>query len=505
MSCQRPLLLMVGWVIVCALTGCNSSASSPAVYVSPTMSTPTSPVRTPTPEQPATNSIMNAGSSGIGDPYYDQLGNGGYDVSHYTISLDVDPSSNMMSGTTIIDAKATQLLDSMNLDLQDLTVDAVQVNSEPAIFSHQDHELKISPYTQLVNGELFSIHVLYHGNPKPIENIASQNLANTVGWFHSTTGAIIVWSEPNGSASWFPVNDHPRDKATYRFEITVPKPWVVAASGILSEVVDNGSQTRYVWEMDQPMASYLASIEIDKYIIETSAGPNGIVIRNYFTPDFPTELKANINQIPAMIAYFSSIFGQYPFGAYGVVISEGDIPPCNLVIGGATELQSLSLFCPKDSVLDESIIAHELAHQWFGSSVSLKNWQDLWLKEGMATYAEWLWQTRNQGVEALNQRATEERSSFSIDNKIGQPPPEDLYSWEQYGGGALTIHALRLKVGDEVFFKIIRTYLERYRYGNASVQDFIDLSEEISGLELSAFFDDWLNGTKVPDFPEPSK
>ena len=504
MNYQRPLLLVVGWVIVFALVGCNNSASNPDVHVSPAISTPTLSKGTSATELSATTSMMNAGSPGIGDPYYDQLGNGGYDVSHYTITLNVDPSSNTISGTTVIEAKATQMLNSMNLDLQDLTVDAVQVNSDTATFSQQDHELVVMPYTPLVNGDLLSIRVLYHGNPQPITNIASPNFFKTAGWFHSTTGAIHVWSEPNGAASWFPVNDHPRDKATYRFEITVPKPWVVAASGMLSEVVDDGTQTRYVWEMDQPMASYLASIDIDKYVIETSTGPNGIVIRNYFTSDFPTEMKVKINKIPAMIEYFNSVFGPYPFGAYGIVIVEGDIPPCNLVIGGATETQTMSLFCPEARALDESIIAHELAHEWFGDSVSLKNWQDLWLKEGMATYAEWLWQTRDQGLKALNQQAINEKSRLMV-NKIGQPPPDDLYSWEQYSGGALTIHALRLRVGDDAFFKILHTYLERYRYGNASAQDFIALSEEISGQELSTFFDAWLLETNPPDFPEPAK
>ena len=169
------------------------------------------------------------GLSGIGDPYYSQLGNGGYDVSHYAIALDVNPASNTIAGTTVIEAKATQSLRSLNLDFQYLTVDSVLVNAESASFSLQDHELTITPRKSLTRGKTFSVSVQYHGNPQEVVIITSPGLFKTVGWFHSTTGAISVWSEPNGAEGWFPVNDHPRDKATYRFEITVPKPWVVEA------------------------------------------------------------------------------------------------------------------------------------------------------------------------------------------------------------------------------------------------------------------------------------
>jgi aminopeptidase N len=137
--------------------------------------------------------------------------------------------------------------------------------------------------------------------------------------------------------------------------------------------------------------------------------------------------------------------------------------------------------------------------------VSLENWQDIWLKEGMATYTEWLWQTRGQDVNALTELANEQRNTYQHDSKIGQPPVDELYDWEVYIGGAQVFHALRLQVGDETFFKILRTYLERYRYGNAGTDEFIAVAEEISGQELSAFFDSWLMQTTLPEMPTPSQ
>jgi aminopeptidase N len=441
------------------------------------------------------------GASGIGDTYFHQLGNSGYDVHQYAIVLEVDPVKNLVHGTTQIKAKAAQSLSSLNLDFHGMTIDDILVNSERATYSRQEDELTVVPRRALVKGTAFSVSVHYHGNPEPETIITSESNFHQVGWFHSAEGAINVMSEPNGAETWYPVNDHPRDKATYRFEITVPKPWVVAATGTLVQTVDKGDRTCFVWEMDKPMASYLASINIDQYTLETAQGPGGLKIRNYIPPGFPDTIRKGIDQIPEMMQYFEGIFGPYPFDEYGVVIADKDIVQCHANFGGAYEAQSMSVHCPKWDTMEESIIAHELAHQWFGDSVSLKNWQDLWLKEGLATYAEWLWNTRDQDLIGLNDYVKEQLKSYQPQTKVDQPPAEDLYQWEVYMGGALTAHALRLKVGDEVFFKILRTYLERYQYGNASTDDFIAVAEEVSKQELSPFFASWLDQTVLPELP----
>jgi aminopeptidase N len=443
------------------------------------------------------------GAAGIGDTYYDQLGNGGYDVEHYTLALSVDPAANALDGAATLQATATQALSAFNLDLEGLTVDAVSVNDQTAAFSRQGRELTITPRRSLPVGEAFSVVVTYHGNPAPVENIASKELFGTAGWYHSPDGTINVMSEPNGAAGWFPANDHPRDKATYRFEITVPAPWVVAASGTLRSTEAAGDQTTYVWEMDKPLASYLASINIDNYVVETAPGPGGVTIRNYYPADMDEALKRDVAQTPDMLEYFTGLFGPYPFDEYGIVVTDAAVDLCHRPVGGALEAQTLTVFCPKPNVLESNTLAHELAHDWFGDSVSLKNWQDLWLKEGLATYAEWMWQTHNQDSGRLDEFMKNQRESFIADSKIGEPPPDDLYRWESYGGGALAIHALRLQVGDEVFFKILRAYLDRYRYGNAGTEDFVAVAEEVSGQELSSFFDSWLEQTQVPKFPQP--
>lgn len=483
------------------LAGCEGSQGQAL----PATNVPTATGITPTLNPATSTPIAIAGADGIGDSYYAQLGNGGYDVNHYTITLDVDPTANIISGTTTIEATALQTLKSFNLDLEGLVVDAANVNGQPAGFSRKEHELTVVPQRLLDRGSDLSVRVGYHGNPKPLENIASPKVFGTAGWYHSAHGAVNVMSEPNGAASWFPVNDHPRDKATYRFEIAVPKPWVVAASGTLKERKDIMGQTRFIWEMDKPMASYLASINIDHYVVDKVTGPGGIVIRSYLPADTPENLKTYIGKLPAMVEYFSQVFGPYPFDEYGVVLAADDVELCGKSLAGALEAQTMSVHCPREDAVEETLLAHELAHQWFGNDVSLKNWRDIWLKEGMATYAEWLWNTRNGDLDALDKYVDSQRAGYFPTTKPGEPPVDDLYQWEDYMGGALTLHALRLTVGEETFFKILHTYLERFRYGNAGTKDFIAVAEEISGQELSAFFDSWLLATKLPAMPKRTK
>ena len=473
-----PAGVLTAFVLAaCLLGGCRPVTQPPA-----------GPATTTTPA-PA------PGAPGLGDPYAPGLGNGGYDVQHYTIALDVEPMPNIVTGTTTIAARATQALSAFNLDFADLPIDAVTVDGRAAAYTHDGNELTITPAAPLGEADRFTTVVTYHGSPAPIPSLA----ADTIGWFHSPSGAINVVGEPDGAQAWFPANDYPSDKATFRFEITVPAPYVAAAPGLLHATEQRGDRIRYIWEMDQPIATYLAAVNIDKYEVETAAGPGAVEIRNYFPQDTPAALRARYAELPQVIEYFASLFGPYPYDAYGVLIADPQADICGFMV--AEETPTLSTHCATNRAADEEVVAHELAHQWFGDSVSLASWQDMWLKEGLATYGQWLWQTRDGGLEALNKAAGSDLQRLRLAAPIAQPPPHDLYNEGVYTGGALVFHALRLKVGDETFFKILRTYYNRYKDGNAGTQDFIAVAEEVSGQELSPFFSDWLYTTILPALP----
>jgi aminopeptidase N len=536
------------------------------------------------------------GSTGIGDPFFPGYGNGGYDILHYTLELAVDMEENIISGTVTIEAVALHDLSSFNLDFIGFTIDEITVDGVAAEFHRNQPELIVSLPFPIATDTSFTTMVNYSGTPEGISSTISKYLE---GWnyYGDYNGyGVMVAGEPVSSQSWYPVNDHPLDKATYSFIITVKSPFVVAANGLLKETIDSGENITYIWESENPIASYLVTLGIGDFEIEEEEGPNGLPIRNYFDSDISERVRNNFDRTAEMIGYFSSIFGPYPFESYGVIVHD-------INTGFALETQTLSVF--GNSFINENVVAHELAHQWFGDSVSLSSWKDIWLNEGFATYATTLWFEHTRGIEytqedirmlyaamapmgeiyyisksdlytflseeikpgihlSKKQAAEALESVFSdfmkedellgdidgtdedgisgeefseIVNSIdfeylplndsqlnrlfealempayvinetftirppGDPSPDKLFSSSVYYRGALTLHALRLNVGDDIFFKILQTYFLRFHNSNATTESFIAIAEEISGVELDDFFYAWLYQQEIPDIPE---
>ena len=265
---------------------------------------------------------------------YPGFGNGGYDVQHYGLDLTVsDVDTGTLTGVTTIEAKATEDLSSFNLDFVGFTVEDIAVNEQPAAFDRNGQELTITPAMPLQAGETFTVEVTYSGAPEQIESVA---LPVLTGWVTFDGGSYVV-SEPDGAANFYPVNDHPLDKATYSFRVTVPKPFEVAANGVLVETIDHGDTTTFVWQARDPMASYLATVNIGEFDVETEDGPNGIPIRNYYAAGLEEGIRKPFARQAEMLALYSEIFGPYPFEVYGSVVMDAEI-------GGALETQTLSIF-----------------------------------------------------------------------------------------------------------------------------------------------------------------
>lgn len=479
-------------IILLMLTGCTGNATPTFTVASPT-AVVAEPSAVP-------DSSAQSGAAGAGDSLYPHLGNGGYDVQHYTLDLTVkDVATSDLDGTTDIDARATQNLSSFNLDFIGFEIINLTVNEQPAEFRRSKQELIIIPSRPLAENETFTVEVQYQGSPGEMDSIA---IPIQTGWITFEGGSFVL-SEPDGAASFYPVNDHPLDKATYTFRVTVPEPYEAAANGVLLDTIDNGETTTFTFEARDPMASYLATINIDEFDLETSQSENGVPIRNYYPTGSPEAMRRPFARQGEMIEYFSDLFGAYPFEVYGALVID-------MEFGAALETQTLSIFSKAmiDRGLEGSqqVVAHELAHQWFGDSVSLADWRDIWLNESFATYAQALWIEHTRGRAALDEWVKgsytfvlEEQESMS---PPGEPPADRLFNAGVYYWGALCLHALRLEVGDETFFEILKTYHERFADGNARTADFIAVAEEVSGKELSAFFDGWLYKEELAPIPE---
>lgn len=438
------------------------------------------------------------GAPGLGDSLYPGFGNGGYDVQEYDIALDVqDVASGQLRGHTRITAIASEALRRFNLDLIGFEITSLTVNGAPASFERAGQELEITPAQPLAEGKSFTVEVEYRGAPTQITSVASPVLT---GWVLAK-GESFVLSEPDGAANFFPANDHPLDKARYEFEITVPKPFTAAANGLLQDQVDNGTSTTFVWSGGSPMASYLATVDIARFDVDTETVPGGLPLRNYYERSVPQGIRALFARQGEMLSLFSDRFGPYPFDVYGAVVM-------NVPTGSAMETQTLSLFGSDQLTLDdptgsELIIAHEASHQWFGDSVSVGDWGDIWLNEGFATYAEGLWLEHAQGPEALaawvKERYADARENADDMTAPGSPSATDLFNSGVYVRGALALHALRLEIGDDAFFAVLRAYAARYRYGNARTSDFRAVAEEVSGHDLGKFFAAWIYGEELPE------
>jgi hypothetical protein len=649
------------------------------------------------------------GSAGAGDPYFPLDGNGGYDVRHYDLDIRYNPATDKLKGVATITAHATQDLSRFDLDFIGLTVRSVTIDGDSAKFRRDGQELIIRPRHGIADHASFVVRIRYDGIPQLIVDPA----LGANGWFHTDDGAVVV-GEPHVAASWFPVNDHPSDKASYRFHITVPKGTQAVANGIFTGKTTKHGWTTWNWDAREPMASYLATAEIGKFAIDAyhqdgirywdaidpdllgpvatphtgtqfaisqkadlsykrlertinvpgggadlsfwvtgetefpwdfmfveahtaglddwttlpdlnghnsqdtgfscplwlgfhpflahyqtengdgTCSPSGtsgawwaatgardgweqwdvdlsawagktvevsisyasddVVQRNglfvddivsstgagttsfeadgdaldgWTVPGAPAGSQPNPNdwivgtvadtppnsgQIarasfarqPEILAFEASNFGRYPFSAGGGIVD--DLPG----VGFALENQTRPVYAREfftDNINADDVVVHELAHQWYGDSVALKRWQDVWLNEGFATYAEWLWSER-EGLGTAQDNFDFWYSVFADDDPIwqltiGDPGPNDLFDFQVYFRGAMTLHQLRLTVGDAAFFKTLQQWAKTRGGGNGTTPQFIKLAEKISGQDLDPLFQAWLYSPTKPFVPAP--
>ncbi|WP_020672071.1 M1 family metallopeptidase [Amycolatopsis nigrescens] len=432
------------------------------------------------------------GAATSGDSYLPAHGNGGYRVAHYELDLEYRIGPNRLSAQAVLTAVATQSLSRFSLDLAGLRVSRVLVDGRAAKFTRGGHKLHVRPARSLPRGAEFTVEIRYVGNPRPIGGQWGD-----IGWDELTDGSLVA-SQPVGAPSWFPCNDHPADKASYRVSLTTSSPYAVLVTGNLVSRRHGASTTTWVYERPEPTSTYLMGVHIGRYEeIELARGPvpqRAAVparLRRPFARDFGRQAE--------IMDVLRGFFGPYPFGDYVIVVTDDPLDD-------PIEAQGMSVFGANHvdgRRTHERLAVHELAHQWFGNSLTVADWRHIWLNEGFATYAEWLWSEASGGesAHAVARQWYAKVAASPTDVSIWNPGVSRMFDVQVYKRGALALHALRRRIGDERFFTLLPAWTGEHRHGTVTTAAFIEMATRVSGEPLTEFFASWLDSARLPAFP----
>ncbi|MGW7279813.1 M1 family metallopeptidase, partial [Streptomyces sp. NPDC054844] len=440
---------------------------------------------------------------GVGDRLFPHLGNPGYDVTAYDLSFTYSGSnSEPLKAVTIIDARTTADLDRLNLDFAHGKVDSVEVDGEPAGFATAGEDLVVTPEDTLDEGDRTKITVRHTSDPVYPEDRQG-------GWVRTADGLAMA-NQADVAHLVFPCNDHPSDKARFTISVTAPDGLTAVANGLPTDVDRVGGVTTWTYRTQHPMATELAQVSIGRSTVLHRTGPHGLPVRDVVPTKHRAALEPWLEKTPDQITWMENKVGRYPFETYGLLMADA-------TTGFELETQTLSLF-ERELFTEpaypawyvESIMVHELAHQWFGNSVSPRTWSDLWLNEGHATWYEALYAEES----ADKPMAARMKAAYGASDRwrtAGGPPavpkpPKNgsktgIFRSNVYDGAALVLYALRQEIGRPAFERLERAWVTRHQDGTATTADFVRLASEISGRDLGDFFRAWLYGEKTPPMP----
>ncbi|GAA1716782.1 M1 family metallopeptidase [Isoptericola hypogeus] len=437
------------------------------------------------------------------DPYLPDHGARGFVVDHYDLRLRYRVEPNRLEGVATLAVRALEPLDQVRLDLAGLRVSRVEADGRAVKYTQRGRALRVRPPRPLEPGGTVELAVTYAGNPGP-----SRGTWGEVGWEELTAG-VIVAGQPDGAPTWFPCNDHPGYKATYDLTFSTDAPYTVVANAPVRRVTRRAGTRTWTFERTEPMCTYLATVQVGRYDV-VALGARGEVARE---AEQAADVTHDLDRHDELFEVFEGLFGPYPFAAYTVVVTPDDLE-IPLEAHGASVFGANHLDGERGS---DRLVAHELAHQWFGNSVSVRTWRDIWLNEGFACYAEWLWSEAGGGPTAddLAREHHERLAALDQDLVLIDPTPALMFDDRVYKRGALTLHALRLTLGDDAFFGLVRTWTERFRHGHAATADLRALVREAggdtpgggddgggaTGSALDDLLDAWLERTALPGLP----
>ncbi|WP_282203207.1 M1 family metallopeptidase [Kitasatospora fiedleri] len=441
---------------------------------------------------------MSSKPAPAADPYFPRHGDPRYRAHRYELALDYRPGPNRLAASARIAAIAgPEPLREFTLDLADFRIGRVLVDGKAAHYAHRDGKLRIRPAKAPAAGAVFTCEVHWSGNPRPV-----RSPWGGIGFEEITDGALVA-SQPVGAPSWFPCNDRPADKAAYQLTVTTATPYAVVTGGRLLSRTTRSSATTWVYEQPAPTAPYLVGLAIAplRQVPLTERAPGTVPQSGWVPQPLAARFEHDFARQPQMMRLFEELFGPYPFDGYTVAVVDEDLDV-------PVEAQGMATFGRNH--LDgrrgcERLVAHELAHQWFGNSVTVADWRHIWLNEGLAKYAEWLWSERTGGPTAQRKAADAHLQLRGLpqDLAIGDPGKRHMFDDRVYERGGLTVHALRCALGDPAFFRLLRDWATAYRHAVATTADFAAHAARYTDRPLGPLLDAWLHRGALPDLPVP--
>ena len=435
------------------------------------------------------------GGSGVGDDFFPQSGNTGYQVDRYALKLRYSPRTDKLRARARIEAvveTAGPALGRFNLDYRGPRIKSLRVNGEPADHRRSGQELIVTPDAPLEDGSGFAVVVRYAGKPRQVTDPGG----GKEGWTKTPDGAIAL-GEPRGSPAWFPCNDHPTDKASFRIAITTPRPAMGISNGRLVDRRRTKRKITTVWEETGPMATYLALAAIGRFELDRRRIA-GIPYLGAADRGFKARALRKLRQRSRRAhAVLGDVAGSYPFAATGGVIDPSSL-------SYALETQGRPYYPGPPS---QDLVVHELGHQWYGNSVSPARWSEIWLNEGFATYMEWLYAERKGGRDAARRFDELYAAHDADDSDFWNPPPaavpgpEKLFDGTVYDRGAMALQVLRELIGDPDFFRILEEWATENAGGTVTTQDFRQKITSVTLAPVPGLFEDWLTQPGKPAAP----
>lgn len=428
-----------------------------------------------------------AGSARGFDNYWPYDGNGGTDAQHYNVNVVYDFATGTLAGRTVVTMRAIEDLTSVYLDLL-LPVSGAKVDGRTARFTRSTgHEVRVALPKAVASGDVFRVELTYKGRP------ATYSYAGESNWL-ADRHEVVAMNQPHMAPWWFPSNDHPSDKARYDIRVTVPRAKRVASNGTYVARVANGDRATTHWQMKDPMATYLAFFAAGDFVLETGRSGHGIRYYNFVSSRLPSGERADalrmLRRTAGMTDWLENWLGPYPFTSTGGVVTSLDV-------GFALENQTRPTY---GSWIYPGVMVHELAHQWFGDSVSVRRWRDIWLNEGFATFAEVAYEVPRGGISvntwlhrAYDDLCRQSGSEFwTLD--LRNPGRDEIFAEAVYNRGAMVLAALQGRIGLTDMNTLLRTWVADHRDGNVTSAQFEALAQNVSGENLVGFFDAWLGG-----------